>query len=78
MILDHKIPKFVHLLIDTHPKALNNFVELIVRTADIEHTIKLVNKKITDTKSTITILKSVAKPENSKNISIILSELKVP
>lgn len=62
---------------DTHPKAFKNFTELITRTADIKYIIKMVENKIEKKDVCIGILKTIAKSENSKNISIILGQLKL-
>ena len=66
------------ILLDTHPKAFNNYVELIVRTADSDYIIRMIERKITNSNNCIQILKGVAKPENAKKISLILSKLKIP
>lgn len=75
MINDHKIPKYVDFLLEHHPKCFKNFTEIIVRTADVFYVVKLVEKKIIKKDECISILKVIAKPDNSKNISIILSKL---
>jgi len=46
MINDHKIPKYIELLLDSYPKAFKNYVELITRTADIKYVVKIVENKI--------------------------------
>lgn len=48
-----------------------------MRTAEGEYIFKLIDKKITDTKSCIEILQNNCRSENSKKISVILSKLNV-
>lgn len=48
-----------------------------MRTADDKYIVKLIDKKITDIPKCLSILKGVAKPENAKKISLILSKMKI-
>lgn len=62
LLFESKIPPFLDVLLETHPKAFKNHTELIVRTADSNYIMSLINKKIIDSDSCIKILKGVAKP----------------
>lgn len=75
LLFEGKIPKFIDILLDAHPKAFTNYVELIVRTAENYYISKLLKYKITNVKMCIEILKGIAKPEVAKKISLILSEM---
>lgn len=75
MINDHKIPKYVDILLESHSKVFKDFVQLITRTADVNYVVKMVNKNILNRNQCIETLKNIAKNQNSRNISIILSKL---
>ena len=77
MLFDYKLPKFLGTLIDTHPKVFKEYVEVIIRTAESNYIMKLIDKKVTDSETCLNILMNSCRSDNSKKISLILSQLKV-
>jgi hypothetical protein len=77
LLYESKIPRFIDILLDSYPQSFTNYVEIIIRTADKYYIEKLLNYKIINKQKCIDILRNVAKPENSKKISQILSSIGV-
>lgn len=75
LLSEGKIPKFVEILMDKYPKCFQPFAEVIVKTAESFYIQKLIQKKISTPENCIIILKNIATAENSKKLSIILSQI---
>lgn len=80
--MEFKLPKFLGILIDIHPKAFKEYIDVIVKKAERYYILKLIEKKVTDSNTCVKILMETCtkeakftKIETSNNMSSIVSQL---
>ena len=77
LLNDGKIPSFFSIIVDSKPKLLKPFAELIVKSTESSYISKLIKNSVIDVNSCIKILKSIDLTEKSKKISLTLSSINI-
>jgi hypothetical protein len=75
LLNDGKIPLFFRPIVDSSPKMLKPYAELIVRSTETYYISKLITAGVIDTSSAVTILKGLDLAEKAKRISLTLGSI---
>lgn len=75
LLVEGKIPNFLHILIENYPKSVSGYAELIAKTGENEYNLKLIKNNIISLEKCIQILKTIANTENIKKLSLFYSQV---
>ena len=75
LLNDGKIPSFFRAIVDTNPKLLKPYSELIVRSTEPYYISKLIASGVTDTPTVVKIFKGLDLVEKAKKISLTLGSI---
>jgi hypothetical protein len=77
LLNDGKIPSYFSIIVDSRPKLLKPYAELIVKSTESSYISKLISNDVIDVNSCIKILKGIDLNEKGKKISLTLSSIRI-
>jgi hypothetical protein len=75
LLNDGKIPLFFKVIVDSNPKMLKPYAELIIKSTETYYISKLIKSGVIDTPTVIKIFKGLDLTEKAKKISLTLGTI---